>query len=305
MVNLTFKLFLLFVVGLAQGQLGADVEEVLLKDYSIPDRDAALRDMEFVLAPVLAALLVAIAAQTEIVAELVHCATTAFAAPAIIWVVHSGVAVLEDRHVAPMAVAALGINIASLVDVALEEKSAVAPADGAVRQDMRPAGQIITVAVEYFPLPNHISHVLTILHYLPATGYTCYRNSLNEPRCSSGGGGGGAVYTTSRTTSTYTYTNTYTTRYTSVSTSATSTRPSPTFDTDTPDLGDLFPTTTTQAPPTAANINGNRTSSSSTPAMTGANGPAGTGGLFNHAEGRSIPLAVSGLLYTLLPLLFL
>ncbi|KAJ2934514.1 hypothetical protein H1R20_g2549, partial [Candolleomyces eurysporus] len=261
--------------------------------------------MEFVPAPVLAALLVAIAARTEIVAELVPCATTAFAAPAIIWVVHNGVAALEDRHVAPMAVAALGINIALLVDAALEEKSAVAPADGAVKEDMCPAGQIITVAVEYFLLPNHISHVLTILYYLPATGYTCYRNSLNEPRCSSGGGGGGAVYTTSRTTSTYTYTNTYTTRYTSVSTS---TRPSPTFDTDTPDLGDLLPTTTTQAPPATANINGNRTSSSSTTAITGASGPAGTEGLlgpFNHAEGRSMPLAVFGLLYAVLPLLFL
>ncbi|RXW25763.1 hypothetical protein EST38_g8 [Candolleomyces aberdarensis] len=280
MVNLTFKLFFLFAAGLAQGQLGDDVEEILLKDYSIPDRDIVLRGMEFVPSPVLAALLVAIAVQTEIVAMPVPSATTAIAAPIMIWVVHNGVAALEGRIVAPMAIAALGINIALLVDAAVRERSAVAPADGAVYQDMSPA----------------------------ATGYTCYRDSLNQPRCSSGGSGGGAVYTTSRTTSTYADTNTYTTRYTSVSTSTTSTRPSPTLDTDTPDLGDLSPTTTTQAPPTTTNINGNRTSSSGTPVITGANGPTGTGGFLgpsNHAEGRSIPLAVSGLLYPLLPLLFL
>ncbi|KAJ2935400.1 hypothetical protein H1R20_g1694, partial [Candolleomyces eurysporus] len=166
MVNLAFKLVFLFVVGLAQGQLGDDIEgdslvsttsennKVLLKDYSIPDKDAVLRGMEFVPTPVLAALLVAIAAQTEIVAELVPSATTAFAAPVMIWVVHNGVAALEGRIVAPMAIAARGINIALLVDAALRERSAVAPADGAVNQDMFPAGQIIIVAVEYFLFPQ-------------------------------------------------------------------------------------------------------------------------------------------------------
>ncbi|KAJ2917493.1 hypothetical protein MD484_g2958, partial [Candolleomyces efflorescens] len=184
MINhLTFKLFFLLGLVFVQGQLGDDVEGDALVSATSPNnspilpflksesgRDAVLRDMGLALAPVLVALLVVIAAQMAIVAEPVLGATTASAALVAIGVVHKEVAALKDRPVAPMAAAAVAINIASLGDAAPEERSAVALVDGAVDQAIHPAGQTITVAVEYFLLRSHFASpdtpVLLTSHWL-------------------------------------------------------------------------------------------------------------------------------------------